>query len=221
MDAGALSKLFTTYKIKVDDGDKGFYPPSYKLIILGACAISLGCTLPDAFKTWLEHAHDKVNLMPKGVRQLSKALYGPDGAVPGKPFDLGSAGLIATMEGARDDEDELLFPNSNGAFQMLNTSSPFSLLTPESAQSISKDLQAQRQESKFAEDLCNGCGAKQAANGVPLLTCGKCKKRRSCSKACQKKMWKVHKVLCKKTGEDGSDGADVKGEGKVVEGMST
>ncbi|KAF2213895.1 hypothetical protein CERZMDRAFT_95923 [Cercospora zeae-maydis SCOH1-5] len=49
---------------------------------------------------------------------------------------------------------------------------------------------------KHGDEVCGNCGAETRADGSPLLTCGKCKKRRYCSTDCQKKEWKSHKKVC-------------------------
>lgn len=53
-----------------------------------------------------------------------------------------------------------------------------------------------------AMHLCAICGKKKQSDGQPLLACGGCKDRFYCSKACQKKGWKLHKVICKRPADE-------------------
>ena len=165
--------------------------PRYKFVLLGACAISLGCTLPSAFKDCLKKNYKSVGLMRDAVKQMDKALNGPDGFTDGTPYEFDSAGLDETvMRGGPPDED-LMYPGSN----MLNVQSPFGL-PPLSGKDL-RDIKDRIQEGKHGDDACGGCGAKGGQNGGTLLSCSKCKKRKYCGKECQKGHWKLHKKVCK------------------------
>lgn len=43
---------------------------------------------------------------------------------------------------------------------------------------------------------CGVCEASNCADGKPLMACSKCKRSFYCSKECQKKDWKWHKLYC-------------------------
>ncbi|KAK5744269.1 hypothetical protein LTS12_023541 [Elasticomyces elasticus] len=45
-------------------------------------------------------------------------------------------------------------------------------------------------------DGCAGCGKEEEEGGEKLHVCAKCKKEKYCSRACQRRMWKVHKRRC-------------------------
>jgi len=61
--------------------------PSYKLVIIGALAMQLGCHLSSEFRAWLEENYRKVGFMNEGL-----AAYKNE-----KPHDFGSLGLNDTM----------------------------------------------------------------------------------------------------------------------------
>ncbi|KAK4500823.1 hypothetical protein PRZ48_009015 [Zasmidium cellare] len=52
------------------------------------------------------------------------------------------------------------------------------------------------EDTEDKKEKCGSCGAETTADGKPLLSCGKCKKAKYCSVACQKKEWKYHKQFC-------------------------
>ncbi|KAK5732565.1 hypothetical protein LTR17_010380 [Elasticomyces elasticus] len=47
------------------------------------------------------------------------------------------------------------------------------------------------------KQVCGVCGSTNASSGSQLLKCGRCRCVSYCSKDCQRKDWKLHKVLCK------------------------
>ncbi|KAF7194577.1 hypothetical protein HII31_04083 [Pseudocercospora fuligena] len=49
---------------------------------------------------------------------------------------------------------------------------------------------------KTGKNECAVCGAGKCGDGKPLMACSKCKRIFYCSKQCQKKDWKSHKVFC-------------------------
>ncbi|EME84140.1 uncharacterized protein MYCFIDRAFT_195277 [Pseudocercospora fijiensis CIRAD86] len=49
---------------------------------------------------------------------------------------------------------------------------------------------------KSNKDECAVCEAGEYKDGKPLMTCSKCKRSFYCSKECQKKDWKKHKISC-------------------------
>ncbi|KAI1085187.1 hypothetical protein F5B20DRAFT_589950 [Whalleya microplaca] len=45
---------------------------------------------------------------------------------------------------------------------------------------------------------CRSCGKRETEEGGELLSCGRCKEVKYCSRECQKNDWKLHKLACKK-----------------------
>jgi len=49
----------------------------------------------------------------------------------------------------------------------------------------------------YPVNVCAYCGSSEARGGErALMGCGRCRDRKYCSKDCQKKHWKVHKIIC-------------------------
>ncbi|RMZ70575.1 MYND finger [Pyrenophora seminiperda CCB06] len=166
--------------------------PCYVYVLLGACAMTLGCRLPDAYVAMLKKVYTEGGLMPDAQKQMRGALFGPDGYVNGVPYDFESKSLIESANSKPAAKS-----SSNGAgFEPMNVMSPGGMfntgMTDSSTSTIIKELRDQRNNP----DACGNCGAKHNSEGQALLTCSKCKKRDYCSVQCQKKAWKVHKKVC-------------------------
>ncbi|KAF2845996.1 hypothetical protein T440DRAFT_502031 [Plenodomus tracheiphilus IPT5] len=74
--------------------------PCYIYVLLGACAISLGCQIPTEYFTMLRRVYTEGGLMPDAIRQTKKALFGPNGYTNGKPYDCDPGGLFNTVAGS-------------------------------------------------------------------------------------------------------------------------
>jgi len=203
LEAGVLSKLIDKYTAKMTGPkDKwGLTPPGYTVILLGACAMSLGCTLPDSFLALLKANYTKVGLMRDALTQMKKALYGPNGAKAGVPYDFGSLGLDDTMAAGGPPDEDTLYPESKygkSGIKSMNCPSPGGLppLPPDVMAKLRAQMGTFREEGKFPDGVCNGCGAKEKKGGGALLACAKCKVKKYCGRECQTKMWKVHKFVC-------------------------
>ncbi|TKA76448.1 hypothetical protein B0A55_06096 [Friedmanniomyces simplex] len=207
LNAGKLQELADKYLAKFFAPDPNeYYPPSYILCILGACAMSLGCTLPAVFKAQLKVLYPTSLRLRQAQGQMKKALYGPDGFENGTPYDMQSVGLF---------EATAAEPPSNaghGGIVSLNVQGQLGLFGPPP---VKKDVMAQvtrRMESINEEndppyDICGDCGKSEAESGRKLLSCVRCKARRYCGRECQKAHWKaVHKDFCKAPEGTGADG---------------
>jgi len=202
LDGGILVDLIAkkeTKMLAVPSGHKDemleylMEDPCYVYVLLGACAMTLGCPLPDAYVAMLKKVYTEGGLMPDAQRQMKKALFGPDGYVNGVPYDLESKSLVEEAN-ARPSQ------KSNGpGFEIMNVMSPGGLfntgMTTSSTSAVIKELRDQRNKP----DACGNCGVKHRSEGQALLKCSKCKNRSYCSAECQKKAWKVHKKVCEPT----------------------
>lgn len=202
MDDGALAELVAKYQkkaSKLGPNDFEFQDPRYKLVLIGACAMTLGCTLPADFKDYLKKMHKSVGLMRDAVKQMGTALKdGPDGFKSGEPYKFDSPGLMETMMSGGPRDEDRMYPGS----MLMNVQTPFGL-PPQILQSV-RDRMAER---KHDDGACGGCGAQKGDRGVELLLCSKCMRRGYCSKKCQKEHWKLHKKVCKKP-EAGKENGD-------------
>ena len=129
---------------------------------------------------------------------MKKALNGPSGFKDGEPYDFKSQGLLEKMNAPHHNR----LPNPFGLYGM-NVWGPGTMFynPPKgSTQGLEELKKAKANESKFDEDVCGGCGAKEKQGGGPLQECAKCKTRKYCSKECQKKQWHFHQRVCEALG---------------------
>jgi hypothetical protein len=197
LDHGALAyviaekttKLFSKPKeFNIEDFD--FYYPCYVFVLLGACAMTLGCTLPQSYLAMLKKVYTEGGLMPDALKQMHKALFGPEGFQNGVPYDFESKDLLETANSGKAPKD------SGRGFVMMNVMSPGSLFNTDMGGSKTSVIIKELRHQHNNPDACGGCGVKDGQVGKVLSKCSKCKERKYCGSACQKKSWKVHKKGC-------------------------
>ncbi|KAI7525031.1 hypothetical protein KC331_g17772, partial [Hortaea werneckii] len=125
----------------------------YKLCIIGACAMTLGCHLAPSFINLLKRTYPKNLHMPDSNMQMTKALFGPNGYTNGVAYDFGSKGLIETMDSGGPPEEDLMYPGGN----MLNVQAPFGL--PPLLGPARKMRSPTYTEPQYPDDVCGGCAA--------------------------------------------------------------
>lgn len=173
------------------------YGPAYQLVIAGACFMSLGCTLPPAFKQWLKQNYTQVGLMRDGLRQMKKAL--DDVAFQdGKAYDFGSTShdAILNYPHKRARMSDRAFPNS----RLINTPAPNDTASPATIASLPQDIQqnlanealTHRTLASENKNVCAGCNA----SDKKVLLCGKCKIAKYCGSVCQRADFASHKQFC-------------------------
>ncbi|OCL10414.1 hypothetical protein AOQ84DRAFT_427190 [Glonium stellatum] len=100
LNSGILSALITKYMAihsahpSLRESKQDFATPSYKLVIIGALAMQLGCHLSKEFKAWLGGNYGKVGLMRDATKQMMEGLAVYEN---GKPHDFRSLGLNDTL----------------------------------------------------------------------------------------------------------------------------
>ena len=166
--------------------------PCYAYVLLGACAMTLGCKLPDAYIAMLKKVYTEGGLMPDAQQQMKTALFGPNGYKNGRSYDFESKML---METANSPEKEDRKPNSFG-FIGMNVPSPGGFFNAGMTTSTTSAVLKELREQLNKPDLCGGCGSEHGTGGKALRMCSKCKNRKYCSVECQKNAWKVHKKVC-------------------------
>jgi len=205
LDSGVLHKLTAKMvanyfnPLSVQDYTCFGYVPA----ILGACAMSHGCrTLYDApgyhmffkkYKEVLIGIFETAPFMDAAKEQMKKALLGPDGFHPGTAIDFAHFArppnysppsdndpCIAMMIGGVPAGYKTKYQHGTG--QVMHVTGPCS----------GADL-----EYSNDKKLCGGC---EMYHGKSLL-CSRCKDQVYCSKACQRKDFSRHKVVCR-TPED-------------------
>ena len=190
LDSGVLTRMIARYEAKMlanSEKRNGYHHDGYKFILLGACAMSLGCHLPESYKAMMKKHFQSVGLMRDALTQMNKALNGPNGYKDGEPYEFGSLGLHDTMAMGGPPEADLIFPN------MMNVEAPGGMHDVFlQGVAISKAIR-----DAHPMNVCGGCGAKKGGDAAALLTCSKCQERKYCTRECQKWHWKVHKTACR------------------------
>lgn len=220
LDSGVLAKLFAEKEKELIDPPKHAWVPGYAFIILGACAMTLGCKIPPQYRAQVQKYFLHIGMMECAERQIFKALNGPEGYEEGVPYEFVEPEDVTAAHEAEMAERER--NTGPGGFVMMNVPSPHGVFAgPPKNQALRTTMVSQRRslssarippscpmtwlifvldlqdEGKFGPSLCGGCGADKTDDGETLLRCGKCKKREYCSVGCQKEHWKFHKYVCK------------------------
>jgi hypothetical protein len=199
LDSGALVYLIAEKEAamlampsKEQELEYYFRDPCYIYVLLGACAMTLGCQIPDQYISMLKKVYTEGGLMPDALKQMKKALKGPHGYNDGEPYDFESKDLVETAN-AMDDTDKV----SNGlGFIGMNVLSPGGLFDTGMGNSSTSAIIKELRKRQKDPDVCAGCGSDAGPTGKILLMCARCKDRKYCSAECQKQHWSIHKKLC-------------------------
>lgn len=191
MDSGVLEKLFAKKEQEMLKPSKSAWHPDYTFVLLGACAMTLGCRIHEHYKLQMQKHFLNVGMLETPERQIFKALNGPDGYQEGVPYKFEvPEDVVAAHEAEMKRRD-----SQGGAFVMMNVPAPFGFIPAPPPKN--KVLRTKMDEAKYGEQRCGGCGADKKKDGETLLRCGKCMKRGYCSVECQKEHWSLHKKVCK------------------------
>ncbi|KAF7192537.1 Zinc finger MYND domain-containing protein 10 [Pseudocercospora fuligena] len=191
--SGTLDEMIEKYTAeaavaKTDKWDYG--QREYRLCLMGACFMMLGCNLSDDFLDLLRDKFTGCGFMLDALKQLDSALNRPDGFKSGEPFDLSSPDLVETANMMPDET-----VTSTGWIGM-NVPAPFGFLKGPDTKALTRSIKA-RVEANRMKKVLEKCGSCGSSTGK-LETCSGCKHRKYCSKDCQKKHWPVHKLACGK-----------------------
>jgi hypothetical protein len=180
LDGGVLRKLIDEKKATMGNNDRAVY----EFVILGACAMSLGCEIPDDFKQLLIEKYRSTELPPMSLHAMQLALGDGPHRYRNAPYDFGEKGLDETVEERMAEEEG---KGSNGQIVGMNVPAPFGLFGSFKGGPV----------NEYPAGVCGGCGAKDRLDGEPLLSCGKCKVKKYCGTVCQRAHFKQHKRVCK------------------------
>ena len=190
VDAGIMTDMLAKKETAMlsDETKKEYDDPGYLFILLLACAMSIGCTIPDRFLTTAKKVYRCVGFSHEGKQELWNALFEPDRFRNGKPYRFHTRGLT---------QKTCSNPHPFGA-HMLNVPGPGTMFfkTPNDSPAGLLELKGKFNEGKHDEAVCGGCGAAEGKGGGALKTCAKCKDRKYCGTECQKAHWKYHKYVC-------------------------
>jgi hypothetical protein len=152
----------------------------YEFVILGACAMSLGCKIPDDSKQLLIEKYRSAELPPMSVHAMQLALGDGPHRYRNAPYSFGEKGLDETVEERMAEEER---KGSNGQIVGINVPAPFDLFGSFKGGPV----------QEYTAGICGGCGA----NGEPLLSYGKSKVKKYSGTVCQRAHFTQHKRVCK------------------------
>ncbi|KAK5731243.1 hypothetical protein LTR15_001182 [Elasticomyces elasticus] len=216
LDSGVLNVLVEKYLdlSKESENQPGKKVYGHTLIVLAAGALSLGANLPVKLENALPKLLKDPDSHPHQVarEQVQKALQH---YVQGIPYDYGNEtkdeasikevagvrrvklttthhGLLKTISIVSLEGET--FPRNKGPGSRIATIGP-PANTGINYVEAGSFYKGSGLKPCWRYDLCGGCG-KNESGTVVLSVCGRCKERRYCSKECQKRDFKHHKVVC-------------------------
>ncbi|KAI4746507.1 hypothetical protein E4T50_03230 [Aureobasidium sp. EXF-12298] len=166
--------------------------PGYKLCLLGAIMMQLGCKIRPDFRQSLEDLHDKVGLSRNAQVQLRHAL---NVYVDGIPYDFRWKRRPIGLENDDFAADPIWGDISEVLVQAGEDSDPAMRL-------MSRQIFGPMLKCTFAGDTehpqnaCGNCGKKKAPNGSPCRPCSLCGQRRYCSRKCELAHRPKHQLIC-------------------------
>lgn len=172
---------------------------------IGACAISLGSQLPEKLAHHLElmmqpaYARHMKEKNPNGAMttrarlQLKEALsaYRPGTrySYSNKTFLEASMSRMLPIKGAKVDRVFEAGSSKIIVMKLPNGQTLPQVIGPPSDEEVG-------QTPIHPNHVCGGCGEAQGEKGGELQVCSRCRDRKFCSRECQKKAWKTHKIIC-------------------------
>ncbi|KAH0388744.1 hypothetical protein KCU92_g470, partial [Aureobasidium melanogenum] len=174
LDSGVLTRMINNFR------DKG---QGNALCLLIACAMQLGCNVPDWCRQELILTYQKCRLPPEGEVRFGKALRDYRNGIP-YPFNCKGLNLTVNTGNPFYKESEIFWMRLEEV--------------PAGEEITQENTTIERVYGDFNQpvDVCGNCGAKQCDDGSPLKRCAGCKERLYCSKTCQKAHTPKHSCLC-------------------------
>jgi hypothetical protein len=155
LDDGILMRMISDLR---DEGKRN------ALCLLVACAMQLGCNIPDECRQELVQTYKKCRLPPVGEARFAKALGEYRNGIP-YPFN--SKGLTLTAETGNP-----FYKESEITWMTLEE-------VPAGEEITQKNTTIERVYADFNQpiDVCGNCGAGQCDDGSKLKRCAGCKER--------------------------------------------
>ena len=103
----------------------GYSYTGYRFVLLGACAMSLGCKLSGTFLQELRAKFREVGLAREALKQMDSALNGPNKYTNGVPYDFaGSTGHCEVDRNDVAEDDKLIFSTPRSTINFINVPCP-------------------------------------------------------------------------------------------------
>ena len=202
LDSGVLSDYIAQH---LENGNRCWTGEDYRrYTVLIACAMTLGCNIPDRVRETMEKMQRPVYLKnlkqkypqwalkPLANIQLKEAL---EDYVDGEPYDFGNTTMLEASINR-------MFPGTTtvrdiGHSKMVEIKQKSGNIIPHIVGP--PDDEEIGLKPIYPNHLCATCGSSEMKEGEgALLVCSRCHDRKYCSKECQKRHWKMHKVICTK-----------------------
>ena len=132
------------------------------LIILGACAMTLGCKIRPLLRQKLSNACANANLWNEAEKQMRGGL---NKYKCGVPYKLDSPGLLETVNRLAAAEEKAKEQPEAQSFPVATSGAATAFDAQNAGDNTTKSA-----ENMFANDKCAGCGAKSGEDGSILLT---------------------------------------------------
>lgn len=190
LDAGALDKWLNEQlpideaSVLVDPNDENtmwIWPPrrclGYRLCLLGAAVMRLGCIVRSDFRQTLEELHIKVGFTRNAQVQLRHAL---NVYVDGLPYDFHEKARPVGLD--QDDwvSDGIWGDISDCLFDMGTVEPVMQMAVRMALGPVLKCAAAG--DNEHPHNACGNCGKKKAEDGSPCRPCSDCGQRLYCSR---------------------------------------
>ncbi|KAI5209447.1 hypothetical protein E4T39_00931 [Aureobasidium subglaciale] len=174
LDSGVLARMVETLR---DEGRGN------ALCLLAACAMQIGCEIPDWYRQELLVIYKTSRLPPVGEVRFGKALRDYRNGIP-YPFNSKGLNLTASTGNPHYQESEIIWMRLEDV--------------PAGEEITQQNTTIERIYGDFNQpvDVCGNCGADQCDDGGKLKRCAGCKERLYCSKTCQKAHTPKHSCVC-------------------------
>ncbi|KAH9880133.1 hypothetical protein J1614_002159, partial [Plenodomus biglobosus] len=143
--------------------------PCYAYVLLGACAMSLGCQLSTEYIAMLKKVYTEAGFMPDALSQLEAALFGPDRYENGKRYDFESKTILETANAmpAKKKGSTAL------GYTLMNVPSPGGIFNNGASDSRTSLIMKELRDKYHNANACGGCGNKSSAGDKELLLCAR------------------------------------------------
>ena len=207
LDSGVLLGYLNEDFWKVDRCQNG--EDYYRFNVLAASVMTFGCTLPPKLRETLEtqqnpqyqqlvkERQSEWTLKPLARVQMKKAIanYKDD-----EPYDFGNKTHL-------EHSLTMMFPGKTSRVKNVGATKIVEIQQADGKKPLTQVVGPPTDEemgmvAMYPNHLCATCGADKKQDGEDLMACARCHDRKYCSKECQRKHWKKHKVICMRPKEE-------------------